>query len=171
MDIYRKKLQRADFLLKNERYTMAFKEYEFLLNNTPDIDKKLRAYIEHNEGVMYARLFLFEKAAGMFKAAYEDGRSRESYLQYLAAMRMNLSNKEYVSFIADSDEAYEASMELEGRMKDAQELYSTSKDNLALRAMALYKAENKRHEYYDQVGEITDEMKLTYRDLVKDKVK
>jgi tetratricopeptide (TPR) repeat protein len=171
MDIYKKKLQRADFLMKNDRYTMAFREYEFLLNNTPDIDRSLRAHIEHNEGVMYARLFLFEKAAERFKAAYEDSGNHESYLQYLSAIRMNLTNKEYVSFIADSDEAYEASMELESRMNEAEELYAASKDNLMLRTLALYKAESKMHEYYDGVGEITEEMKLTYRDLVKDKVK
>ena len=41
MDIYEKKLARADFLMKNGRYCMAFREYEFLLNNTPDIDKQL----------------------------------------------------------------------------------------------------------------------------------
>lgn len=171
MDVYKKKLQRADFLMKNDRFTQAFREYEFLLHNTPDIDLKLRAYIKHNEGVMYARLFLFDKAAAAFKSAYEDSGNRESYLQYLAAIRMSLSNKEYVSFIADSDEAYEASMELESRMKEAEELYASSKDNLMLRTLAVYKAESKMHEYYDQVGEITDEMKLTYKELVKDKVK
>ena len=171
MDVYKKKLQRADFLMKNDRFTMAFKEYEFLLHNPPDIDHKLRAHIKHNEGVMYAKLFLFDKAAAMFKAAYEEGGSRESYLQYLSAIRMNLSNKEYVSFIADSDEAYEASMELESRMKEAEELYSSSKDNLMLRTLALYKAENKMHEYYDQVDEITSQIKTTYKELVKDKVK
>ncbi|MBQ7614153.1 MAG: hypothetical protein IJU77_03850 [Butyrivibrio sp.] len=169
MDVYKKKLARADFLLKNNRYTMAFREYEFLLHNTPDIDKKLRARIEHNEGVMYGRLFLFEKAAEMFKKAYEDGGDKESYLQYLSAIRMNLSNKEYVSFIADSDEAYEASMDLESRMKEAEELYASSQDNLMLRTLALYKAEGKMHEYYDQIGEIASGMKQNYREIVKDK--
>ncbi len=171
MDIYQKKLQRADFLMKNDRFTMAFREYEFLLHNTPDIDRKLRAYIEHNKGVMYARLFLFEKAAGMFLKAYEDGGDKESYMQYLSAVRMNLTNKEYVSFIADSDEAYEASLSLEGRMKEAEELYASSKDNLMLRTLGVYKAEGKMHEYYDKVGEITDEMKYSYIEIVKDKVK
>ena len=169
MDVYKKKLARADFLLKNNRYTMAFREYEFLLHNTPDIDKKLRARIEHNEGVMYGRLFLFEKAAEMFKKAYEDGGDKESYLQYLSAIRMNLSNKEYVSFIADSDEAYEASMDLESSMKEAEELYASSQDNLMLRTLALYKAEGKMHEYYDQIGEIASGMKQNYREIVKDK--
>ncbi|MBQ8030874.1 MAG: hypothetical protein IJ260_05010 [Butyrivibrio sp.] len=171
MDVYQKKLARANFLLKNGRYAMAFREYEFLLANTPSIDRHLRARIEHNEGVMYARLFLFDKAAKMFLKAYEDGGDKESYYQYLSAVRMDLSNKEYVSFIADNDEAYEASMEIEKRMKEAEDLYASSEDNHRLGTLSVYKAEGKMHEYYDQVCEITDKMKLTYRELVKDRVK
>ena len=171
MDVYQKKLARANFLLKNGRYAMAFREYEFLLANTPSIDKKLRARIEHNEGVMYAKLFLFDKAARMFLKAYEDGGDKESYYQYLSAVRMDLSNKEYVSFIADNDEAYEASMEIEKRMKEAEDLYASSDENHKLGTLSVYKAEGKMHEYYDQVGELTDKMKQTYRELVKDRVK
>lgn len=171
MDVYQKKLARANFLLKSGRYAMAFREYEFLLANTPSIDRHLRARIEHNEGVMYARLFLFDKAAKMFLKAYEDGGDKESYYQYLSAVRMDLSNKEYVSFIADNDEAYEASMEIEKRMKEAEDLYASSEDNHRLGTLSVYKAEGKMHEYYDQVCEITDKMKLTYRELVKDRVK
>ena len=171
MDVYKKKLARADFLLKSGRFSMAFREYEFLLHNTPDIDKKLRGRIEHNEGVMYAKLFLFDKAAKMFKKAFEDSGNKESYLQYLAAVRMDLPNKDYVSFIADSEEAYEASMELESRMKAAEELYSSSEDNLKIRTLMLYKSEGKMHEYYNQVGEIAEKMKFSYREIVKDRVK
>ncbi len=171
MDVYQKKLARADFLMKNGHYTMAFKEYEFLLNNTPEIDKKLRGRIQHNEGVMYARLFLYEKAAGMFLKAYEDSGNRESYLQYLSAVRMNLSNKEYVSFIADSDAAYEASMDIESRMKDADELYGSSSENIKVRTLSVYRAEGKMHDYYDEVEAIGDEMKTEYRMMVKDRGK
>ena len=171
MDMYQKKLQRADFLFKNGRYAMAFREYEFLLHNTPHIDRDLRAHIEHNEGVMYARLFLFDKASKEFLKAYEDSGNRESYLQYLSAVRMNLSNKEYISFIADSDEVYESSMEVERRMNEAEELYGASEGNLMLRTLSVYKAEGKMHEYYDKVGEITDGMKTAYRELIKDRVK
>ncbi len=171
MDVYQKKLARANFLLKNGRYAMAFREYEFLLANTPSIDRQLRAKIEHNEGVMYARLFLFDKAAKMFQKAYEHGGDKESYYQYLSAVRMDLSNKEYVSFIADNDEAYEASMEIEKRMKEAEDLYASSEENHKLGTLSVYKAEGKMHEYYDQISELTDRMKLTYRELVKDRVK
>ncbi|MCR5669500.1 MAG: hypothetical protein K6G10_00695 [Butyrivibrio sp.] len=171
MDIYKKKLARADFLMKNGKYSMAFGEYQFLLNNTPDIDLRLRARIEHNEGVMYARLFLFDRAAEMFKKAYEDNGSHESYLQYLAAVRMSMTNNEYVGFIADNDEAFEASMELEKRMNEAEDLYGSSEDNHLARTLAVYKAEGKMHEYYSKVDEITESMKYEYRELVRDKVK
>ena len=169
MDIYTKKLARADFLMKNGRYCMAFREYEFLLNNTPDIDKQLRGRIKHNEGVMYARLFLYKKAADMFMQAYEDWGKRESYLQYLSAVRMDLSNKEYISFIADNDEAYEASMEVEKRMNEAQQLYDVSEDKHLLGTVAVIKAEGNMHEYYDRIGEMTEQLKTEYRELVKDK--
>ncbi len=169
MDVYKKKMARAEFLMKNNRYSMAFKEYEFLLDNTPDIDKKLRARIEHNEGVMYARLFLFDKAARMFRNAFEDGRDQESFLQYLMAVRMSLSDKDYISYIADNEDAYDASLELEKRLKEADELYGTSEDNHSLGTLGVYKAEGKMHDYYTMVGEMTEGLKAEYRELVKDK--
>ncbi len=170
LDVYTKKLSRADFLMKNGRYSMAFREYEFLINNTPDIDRKLRARLEHSEGAMYARLFLFERAEKMFLKAYEDGRDPESYLQYLAAVRMRLSAKDYVSFIAENEDAYEASLELEKRMNEAQDLYSASEDKHDLGTVSVYKAEGKMHEYYQSIGEMTDSIKSEYRDLVRDKI-
>ncbi|MBR1669493.1 MAG: hypothetical protein IJ695_02240 [Butyrivibrio sp.] len=171
LDVYAKKLQRADFLMKSGRFAMAFSEYSFLLSNTPGIDSELRARIEHNEGVMYARLFLFDRAAEMFLAAYNDSGDKESYYQYLSAVRMNLSNKEYISFIADNEEAYEASMEVERRMKEAQELYQASEVKHKIGTLSMVKAEGRTREYYDRVGDLTDTVKADYRGLVKNKVK
>jgi tetratricopeptide (TPR) repeat protein len=170
MDIYQKRLSRADFLMKNGRYSLAFKEYEFILANTPDINNRLRGRIEHNEGVMYARLFLFDKAEKMFLKAFEDGRNPESYIQYLSAVRMRLSPKEYVAFVADNDDVYEASLELEKRMNVATEFFASSGDNHNLRTMAVIKAEGKMHEYYSQIEEKTRQIKTDYRNLVSDKV-
>ena len=168
MDIYRKKLARADFLMKSGRYNMAFREYEFLLANMPEMDRNMRAGIEHNEGVMYARLFLFDKAKDMFIKAYEDGGSKESYIQYLMAVRMELSDKDYVSYIAENQDAYEASLEIEKRLNAAEELYGASGDNITMRALSVYKAEGNMHEYYAQVGEMTEKLKADYRGLVKE---
>jgi hypothetical protein len=169
MDIYKKRLARAEFLMKNEKFSMAFREYEFLLNNTPDIDRVLRARIEHNEGVMYAKLFLFDMAAKMFARAYEHDHNYESYLQYLSAVRMGLTDKEYISFIAENEDAYEASLELEKRMNEASELYAAGKENLMLKSLLVYKAEGKMHEYYEKVGSLTEQLKEDYRFIVKEK--
>ncbi len=170
MDVYKKRLSRADFLMRNGRYQMAFKEYEFLLTNTPDLNNELRARIEHNEGVMYARLFLFERAEKMFLAAFEHGHDKESYIQYLASVRMRLTDKDYVAFIADNEEAYEASLELEKRMDEAHDLYAASDDKHTLGTISVYKAEGRMHEYYQQVGDTAEALKLEYRDLVKEKI-
>ena len=170
MDVYKKRLSRADFLMTNGRFSMAFKEYEFILANTPDMNNKLRARIEHNEGVMYAKLFLFEKAEKMFLKAFEDGRNPESYIEYLSAVRMRLSDKEYVNFVADNEEVYEASLELEKRMNEALDLYGASEDRHNLGTISVIKAEGKMHEYYDMVGENTRNMKDEYRSLVREKI-
>ena len=170
LDDYTKHLSRADFLMRNGRYSMAFKEYEYVLASTPEMDRKVRARIEHNEGVMYARLFLFERAEKMFYQAFEHGRNKESYIQYLAAIRMRMTNKEYVAFVADNEDAYEPSLELEKRMDEAEDLYAASYDNHSLRTISVYKAEGKMHEYYEMVGDTTEKLKSEYRDLVKDKI-
>jgi tetratricopeptide (TPR) repeat protein len=170
MDVYTKRLARADFLMKNNRYTMAFREYEFLLHNTPDISRKLRARIEHCEGVMYARLFLFDRAQEMFAKAFDDGHDPESYIQYLAALRMKLSDKEYVAFIAENEDAYEASMELEKRMDEAQDYYSSSEDKHLLGTIGVFRSEGKMHEYYDMIGATTENLKNEYRSIVRDKM-
>lgn len=170
MDVYKKRLSRADFLMRNGRFSMAFKEYEFILANTPDMNNRLRARIEHNEGVMYAKLFLFEKAEKMFLKAFEDGRNPESYIEYLSAVRMRLSDKEYVNFIADHEEVFEASLELEKRMNEALDLYGASDDRHNLGTISVIKAEGKMHEYYDMVGENTRNIKDEYRSLVREKM-
>ena len=169
MDIYSKKLARADFLMQSEKYSMAFKEYDFLLENTPDIDLHIRSRIEHNEGVMYARLFLFDRAAELFLKAYEDEKNDESYFQYLAALRMKMTHEEYVAFISENKQAYEVSMELEKKMNEYEELFAASDENHVIGTLSVYKAEGKMHEYYEKIGELTENMKAKYRETVREK--
>ena len=169
MDIYSKKLARADFLMQSEKYSMAFKEYEFLLTNTPDLNNELRARIEHNEGVMYARLFLFDRAAELFLKAYEDEKNDESYFQYLAALRMKMTHEEYVAFISENKQAHEVSMELEKKINEYEELFAAGDENHVIGTLSVYKAEGKMHEYYEKIGELTENMKAKYRETVREK--
>ncbi len=64
---------KADELLQNENYWAAITEYERLLsirqNTRLTVDFYARVW--NNLAVSYARLFLFEKAAGCFECAYQ----------------------------------------------------------------------------------------------------
>ena len=168
MNVYEKKMARADYLLKNGKYHHAFEEYDELLRILPEIDREMRARIEHNKGCMYAEMFDYESAATMFKCEYADDPTEDAYLCYLAAMRMNLPERDYVAFIGADKEAYSFSMKLEQKMNQAVELYDVSDEKHFLDTLTACRTENNAGEYYSRLGETAVRMKEEYRDLVTD---
>lgn len=64
---------KADELLENENYWAAITEYERLLSIRQNTRLTVDFYagVWNNLAVSYARLFLFEKAAGCFECAYQ----------------------------------------------------------------------------------------------------
>ncbi|MCR4901501.1 MAG: hypothetical protein K6A23_01465 [Butyrivibrio sp.] len=168
MNVIDKRMARADYLLQNKNYELALHEYHYLLEHIPEIDSHLKAVIEQNTGIIYANMFAYNKAAEMFMAAYEDGHQQESYLAFLAAKRLSMSEREYVEFISENRDNTEISLKLEHRMDEALDLYSGSRDNHLLRTMAVYKSESKMAEYYEQLDKIAVSLKAEYRSLVGD---
>ena len=164
LNLYEKKLKRADYLMENLHYRMAFEEYDEVLQQLPLAETHLKAQILHNKGVMYAGLFVFEEAAALFEEAYRLSESRESYQSALAARRMMLSDEEYVDYVASMPEAYNDSLLLEQRMNDATKLYDLSADRHMLHTISVYKAESKMSEYYARTKDLTESIKQDYRD-------
>ncbi|WP_026525526.1 MULTISPECIES: hypothetical protein [unclassified Butyrivibrio] len=167
MDIYEKRMARAEFLMKQGHVSQAFDEYETILKNTPDMDVNVKAKIEHNEGVLYAHLFMYDRAGELFLKAYEDGGDEESYMCYLASKRMTMSEREYITFVGENKDARNLSLRLEQRMDEANDLYDSSSANIKLRSLELYRTGAKMTEYYEEVERLTQDMKAEYRDLVK----
>lgn len=167
MDIYEKRMARAEFLMKQGHLSQAFDEYETILKNTPDMDVNVKAKIEHNEGVLYAHLFMYDRAGELFLKAYEDGGDEESYMCYLASKRMTMSEREYITFVGENKDARNLSLRLEQRMDEANDLYDSSSANIKLRSLELYRTGAKMTEYYEEVERLTQDMKAEYRDLVK----
>ncbi|WP_029320867.1 hypothetical protein [Butyrivibrio sp. AE3004] len=167
MDIYEKRMSRAEYLMKQGHLHQAFAEYGYLQKHMSEMDKNVKAKIEHNQGVMYAHLFMYDRAAELFHKAWEDGGDDESYLGYLAAKRMIMDEKEYVAFIGAHKEAHNLSLKLEQRMDEANDLYDASSANIKLRSLELYRSGAKMSEYYDEVERITTDMKEEYRGLVE----
>ena len=165
MNVVDKRMARADYLLQNKKYGLAIREYNYLLEHVSEIDAHLRAVIEQNAGIIYANMFAFTKAAEMFMAAYRDDHQEESYLAYLAANRLKMSEREYLEFISDNTDATQLSLKLEQRLDEATDLYASGKDNHNLRTMAVFKSESKMAEYYSQVDKIALALKEEYRSI------
>lgn len=141
-----RKTVRADHLLKNRKYAESIQEYKRLSGMTDDTERLSRLY--HNIGVAYAGLFLFEEAAACFLKAYETAGRIESYRQYLAAMRMHLSEQDYISFIAERKEAYDTSLLLERQIEQIKEAWNTSGEKERLETASLTDVtEQKKAEY------------------------
>ncbi len=122
---------RGDLYLEAGKYRKAAYTYMELLQKEYAIQmtEELRGNILHNLGVVYARLFLFPEAAGLFSEAYALSKNTESQDAYLYAM----------NYVDDSFQMDEQEMNLNfsvmrdalnrlAEMSDDPELYAERKD-------------------------------------------
>ena len=79
---------KGDQYLKQEKYALAAAEYRRLLKpeNRMRMTDELCAFLYHNLGVAYARMFLFDEAAECFREAYQQNGQKESREAYLYAL-------------------------------------------------------------------------------------
>lgn len=119
---------RGDYFLENGKYVLALQEYEELLKGLKGMEPSFLGRVYHNCGVAQARLFLFEKAAASFEQAWKLTRSKDCARQYLAAKRFLLGEQEYVDFLADRPDLYQASMELEERVQICEDGWKRTED-------------------------------------------
>ena len=163
LDVYEKHLARADFLVETGKYTQALDAYEGLRRASDDRDDAMRAKLLFNEGVMHAKMFCFTRAAECFRSAYELTHDPEDYLSYLAALRMRMTEKEYLDYITEDAKGYQFSMTLESAIQEAEEAYGASEAHNRLKEMTRLKTEGRRKEYYESAARVMDELKRSYR--------
>ncbi len=160
---FEKESSRADYMLQGGRFQNATTEYERLISTLPEDNKELRAHAFHNLGVMYAKLFNFKDAAEMFKQEYAQYPSEEAYIDYLAVMRMQMNEKEYVDFIGADSQAYSFSLKLEKRMNDILLEYSQSDGKRLIDLLEDCHKSGNTVEYCRQVDQITEKIRSQYR--------
>lgn len=130
-----KKLKlRADYFLKNNRLALAEEIYLRLLSMVKEGDEMLPD-IYHNLGVVYGRLFLYEKAARYFESAYALDGNEEHLIQALGAKRLYLTETEYISGLSSIAGGYEASAQLESRLSAIDGDYKKSEELEHLNSM------------------------------------
>ena len=122
------------------------------------------AKVYHNQGVIWAKLFYFREAAECFQKEFGQIRTKDAVISYLCAVRMSMSEKEYVAFVAENKDAYSFSMDIEKKMNDAVLLYDAGDEKHRLRTLTIYKSEGNREAYRKGLLDITGELKTEYRE-------
>lgn len=163
---YERLKKQGDFLVKNGRYQMAIMEYEQLLLKLPETENGLRPLVYHNMGVACSNLFQFENAARYFRKAYELSGGEESGIQFLFSVRQQMSESEYVSFIADNRQYYELSLKVEKLFESARGQFEATRENRMLSALKIYKDEGNTASYYEEIDKIISSLKNEYRECV-----
>ena len=155
---YEKKKAQIDYELRQGKNGIAATEYDLLLQKLDDEDKELRAKLFHNKGVALARVYAYGFAADNFLKAYEISGNEESYMQYLAAKRMELGDNGYIQFVAKHPEVYEKSLELEKRIKEAISKWDENDSNKKYEQLLQWKTKSTTL-YYEEVDRIVKGMK------------
>lgn len=123
---------RGDYFLENGRLILALSEYEELLQKPVGAKSEFLASVWHNRGVAQAGMFWFERAADSFEQAYRIFQGEETARQYLAAKRMLLTPQEYVDFLAQKPDLYQASLALEKQLEQCEDAWMESEEQKGL---------------------------------------
>jgi tetratricopeptide (TPR) repeat protein len=134
----RKKLK-ADHLLHKGKHLAALLCYESLLREwdtavssgsvgrTAGGAAVFRSGILHNKGVALTRMMRYADGADCFWEAYELEPAKDSLVAYLGAMRLYLEEGEYIAFLSEHPQFFEASLLLEKRMEESRQNWQTNK--------------------------------------------
>jgi len=111
---------RVDMLVSKGMYISALEEYDLLLNRMEksldaddEFSHRIMGDIWFNKGVTYTKLMNFAMAAICMEKAEKMNPDGEYQSSYLAAKRLALMDRDYILFVAENPEYYEASIDLE----------------------------------------------------------
>ena len=172
-NIERKKSQ-IDYLVEKKKYSAAVKAYDRLIEHWDSLAERgemlppvnCLADIWHNKGVAFARLMLYENAAACFEKANAIVPDPAVYKEYLAAKRMELSEENYVSFVADNMDGYDATLELEHEMESIVREWEEQPEYLRLYNRREMREGIEAGRYYEESEQIVQILKDSYRSSV-----
>lgn len=163
MEPLEKRMAQAAQLAENARIYESLEEYEEILRLLPAPEKRMRIRVLRNEGRLYARLFRFRAAASCYEKAYELSQRSDIYLEYLTAMRLGLSDSEYLSFVSEHPESANASLELEKRMEELRTEFNGTERKLAIDSLRRYQSSGQDTGYEVALHQTLQKLKEEYR--------
>lgn len=164
LEPFNRRMERAKFFEENAQPYEALREYDALAGTLPVPEKRLRTEALCAEGRILAGMFRWHQAAEFYKKAYDVAGSSDIFLLYLAAVRMELPNAEYLAFISEHPEAYNASLELEKRMEKLNSAYDASDRKASIDLLKSYRENHQDASYEIALHRMVQQMKKEYRD-------
>lgn len=167
--------KQIDYLVEKKKYFTAVRGYRGLLEKWDMVSRdhssvlpglNVLASIHHNLGVAYTGLMLYERAAECFDTAYKLDGDREHYIAYLAAMRMGMSEGDYISFAASIPDSYEDTLFLEKTVERLKSEWKQSGDAHRLHLRKQMRDTDDSQMYYDENERILKALKDSYRENV-----
>lgn len=166
MNVFEKWKAKADFLFENRHYLLAIQEYEHVLENLGEDEFDLKSRIYNNMGVTYMSLYLFESAVDCFRKAYEIDNNEVAYKHYFKAKRLQLSEEEYIRFVADEENAYLTSIPIESELEQIKADFDASDKAKHMKELFALKDQKDAMLYYEEIGRMSEQLKADYRDIV-----
>lgn len=169
-NIERRKGQ-IDYLVRKKRYAAAIRGYDGLLAKWSEMETAggelpaagVRGAILHNKAVALIGLMLYGHGAACFKEAYETDGEVSHYKAYLAAKRMELDERDYISFAAEQTIGYEHTLELERRMERLLDDWKLQPEFQELLTLRECRGGGDRQRYYEGIEETIRKLKSDYR--------
>jgi tetratricopeptide (TPR) repeat protein len=169
-----KRKEKIDMLAAGKKYVSALRGYDALLAKWDETDQKsqelpapmVKAALIHNKGVALTGLMQYRQAADCFAKSYEISGKTEEYVAYLAAMRMGLSESEYIVFASEQKESYRGTLQLERIMEQINREWEKQADCQRLKMRRQMKNGSDRQKYYDENERLTQALKDNYRECV-----
>lgn len=159
--IERKKI-RADAHYKKQRYLKAAAEYEQLLKEITEDQVKFRAKLYHNLGVCAAAMFFYDKAADYFLQAFHIYPNTESYVQFLAALKLSSTQEDYLDYLSAHPESYEDSLEVESRLTHIEQQW----EKMPFGEMLQDRMDDGNTTYYNVIRQLLRQAKDDYIKMV-----
>ncbi len=165
LEPFEKRLTHAGTLRENASPYEALEEYRRLLEDLPSPERRLRVRALREMGRIYAEQFRFRAAAESFEKAHQLTGSSEIYLEYLACVRLGLSDSEYLAFVAEHPESGQASLLLEKRMDQYDAAFNVSERKLALDSLRQYQSGGLSTSYEVALHQTIQRLKEEFRTI------
>lgn len=173
---FERRKSQIDFLVKKKKYLQAIQEYDAVIKIWKEEERqgevmpsdKCLASIIHNKAVALTGLMIYKVAAECFYEAYQLDKREDYYRDYLACKRMQLPEREYITFAAGVPEAFDATLGLEKDLEQLNAEWEQQVDFLRLNHRREMREGVDKQKYYDENEIITQSLKSCYRSMVSD---